>query len=276
MSIDKAKIDKLMKLIHTVNLTKAVSDSIAEEHFKSMREEFDEIKDKIIEEKDAIINEVISKIPIPKDGEDGKDADEEKIINEVLKQIPIPKDGKDGKDGKTPVAGIDFPIPQDGRTPIAGIDFQLPKDGKDGINGSPDSPDEIAEKINTLEEIIEIKTIKDLEQRLSQVRKGGGGTSAIGVKQVLNSSVSEFELSLAVKLNNNSYMEYTTDVNDNITQVNYWSNSGKTKKLFTKDITYSGDNPTLVVMKDELDNKTLTTTIAYSGDDISNVTKVLT
>lgn len=41
------------------------------------------------------------------DGKDGKDAiiDEEKIIEEVVKRIPKPKDGKDGQDGRSTVVG---------------------------------------------------------------------------------------------------------------------------------------------------------------------------
>jgi hypothetical protein len=40
------------------------------------------------------------------DGKPGKDADENKIIQEVIKKIPIPKDGKPGKDGKTIIKEI--------------------------------------------------------------------------------------------------------------------------------------------------------------------------
>jgi hypothetical protein len=69
-------------------------------------------------------------------------------------------------------------------------------------------------------------------------------------------------------------MEYT-QVGDNVTQVNYWTDSGKGTKLFTKDITYSGSNPTQVVIEDEQTNAVLTTTIAYSGENILSVTKTV-
>lgn len=91
---------------------------------------------------------------------------------------------------------------------------------------------------------------------------------------VETTNIQNFELELARKLTGNSYMEYT-EVGGNITQVNYWTDSGKGTKLFTKDITYSGSNPTQIVMKDEITNKILTTTIAYSWDDIVSVAKVL-
>ena len=72
-----------------------------------------------------------------------------------------------------------------------------------------------------------------------------------------------------------SYLEYVLTGAD-ITQVNIWTDSGKGTKLFTKDITYSGGNPTTIVMTNELTSAVITTTIAYSGSDISSITKVLT
>lgn len=44
---------------------------------------------------------------------------------------------------------------KDGYTPIKGVDYF------DGKNGSPDTGEQIVEKINTLENVIDIKTIKD-------------------------------------------------------------------------------------------------------------------
>jgi hypothetical protein len=88
-------------------------------------------------------------------------------------------------------------------------------------------------------------------------------------------AVAQFELLFAYKTGYNNYMEYT-QVGDNITAVNYWTSAAKTTPLFTKTITYSGDNPTVVTITDLINSKVLTTTIAYSGDDVSNVTKVMT
>lgn len=64
------------------------------------------------------------------------------------------------------------------------------KDGEAGEDGSPDTPEEIATKINTLEEKIEVKTIKGLRHSLevlSRGRPGGGGagvTRASGGKNI--------------------------------------------------------------------------------------------
>lgn len=59
------------------------------------------------------------------------------------------KDGSNGKDGRNGRDGIDG---------INGIDG---KDGENGKDGSPDTAGQIVEKINTLENVIDIKTIKD-------------------------------------------------------------------------------------------------------------------
>ena len=59
------------------------------------------------------------------------------------------KDGKDGKNGKDGTNG------KDGLNGRDGID------GLNGKDGSPNTPEQIIEKINTLENVIELKTIKD-------------------------------------------------------------------------------------------------------------------
>jgi hypothetical protein len=83
----------------------------------------------------------------------------------------------DGKDGYIPIKGKDY---FDGYTPVKGKDYF---DGKDGVeipglpgkDGSPDTPDEIVEKLNTLEEVVEssvIKGLPKLEDFLKQIKKG--------------------------------------------------------------------------------------------------------
>lgn len=91
-------------------------------------------------------------------GSDGKNADEEKIVNKVYSKIRVPKDGKDGRDGK---------------------------------DGSPDKPEQIATKLNTLEEKVDQKVIKGLPKLLDSVNqairesknqksnKAGGGMGGV-------------------------------------------------------------------------------------------------
>ena len=82
-----------------------------------------------------------------KNGRDGKDG----------------KDGRDGKDGYTPDTSIIveevlsiMPLPKDGR------------DGKDGKDGSPDTAEQVADKLNTLENKIDWKVLKDFDSLVSQ------------------------------------------------------------------------------------------------------------
>jgi predicted kinase len=49
---------------------------------------------------DELVTKRVAEIPAPKDGRDGKDADESAIVAKVVQLIPVPKDGKDGVDGK--------------------------------------------------------------------------------------------------------------------------------------------------------------------------------
>lgn len=124
----------------------------------------------------------------------------------------------------------------------------------------------LTEEQYELVESLEALPISGLDQAIQKIGSTSLSNKTLGIQ--------DFELNLAVKTGSNSYMEYT-QVGDNITQVNYWTNSGKGTKLFTKDITYSGSNPTIVAIKDEITSKILTTTIAYSGDDITSVTKII-
>lgn len=88
------------------------------------------------------------------------------------------------------------------------------------------------------------------------------------------SDISTLELETSRKINTNCYSEFVT-TGGNITQINYWTSSAKTLKLFEKVITYDGsNNVTQIVMTDLQTSKALTTTIAYSGSDISNITKI--
>lgn len=83
---------------------------------------------------------------------------------------PIPKDGKDGY---TPVKGKDYftrtEVAQFKKevTPVKGEDYLDGKDGADGIDGlngkdgTDITPEQIAEKINTLKDMISPDSIKD-------------------------------------------------------------------------------------------------------------------
>lgn len=76
------------------------------------------------------------------DGKDAKTPTKEEFIQMMKPYIPKIRDGKDGTSGV---------------------------DGKNGIDGSPDSPIEIVGKINTLNEVIDIRVIKGLTKKLDDI-----------------------------------------------------------------------------------------------------------
>jgi len=112
----------------------------------------------------------------------------DELVDEVVKKIPIPKDGADGKDGVSikgdkgdkPIAGVDFPIPKDGKDAdeekIVENVLKLIPQPKDGKEGSPDSPEDIRNKLETLKkkDRLDIDAIRGLQEELDKIRKHAG------------------------------------------------------------------------------------------------------
>jgi hypothetical protein len=76
---------------------------------------------------ERVLSIVISKIPEPVKGEDGKDAvvDYEKIIKSVIKMIPKPKNGENGKDSKIDYDAIFSRVKEEvAKIQIPEIDYQ--------------------------------------------------------------------------------------------------------------------------------------------------------
>jgi len=125
-------------------------------------------KEEIVSLVKPLLPDLIPK-PIP-----GKDADEEKIIQRVIAQIPKPKDGKDGKsviEGQIIQRVLEkIPVPKDG------------KDGEKGGDGSPDTGEQIVEKLNPLENVLDFKILRNIpdfvtHNQLPHSGGGGGGTN---------------------------------------------------------------------------------------------------
>jgi hypothetical protein len=91
----------------------------------------------------------------------------------------------------------------------------------------------------------------------------------------LKQGINMFELDTCIKNGYGSYSEFTY-VGENVTQIDYWSNSGKSLKLFTKVINYNDSNASEIIVTDEITGIVLTTTIGYTGDEVTSVTKVIT
>ena len=71
------------------------------------------------------------------------------------------------------------------------------------------------------------------------------------------------------------YME-PTYTSDDLTRVEIWEDATKLVKLFTRDLTYTGDNLTQTVTTDEQTGAVLTIDLGYTGDDLTSVAKAVT
>lgn len=125
-------------------------------------------------------------------GDAGHSPNEDEIVRRVMGRIRLPKDGKNGRDGvdgitpdtesivrkavRAVMSRID--IPKDAYTPKKGIDYF------DGIDGSPDTPEQILEKVNKAKELIKRNRVEGLNEQIeilqkqiremARVRHGGG------------------------------------------------------------------------------------------------------
>jgi hypothetical protein len=102
---------------------------------------------------------------------------------EAIKEEITPKKGEDYFDGE------DAEMPDFDEIVAAVLGkIRLPKDGKDG---SPDTPEEIVAKLNTLDEALDMKVIKGLNRWMTEIKNlaskkseqrmgGGGGSSSSG------------------------------------------------------------------------------------------------
>lgn len=133
--------------------------------------------------------------------EDGHTPTREELLELIKPLIPKPRDGY------TPIKGKDYFDGKDGYTPIKGKDYFDGKQGNPGKDGSPDTPQQIVDKLNKTEELVDQKVIKGLTNTLQSlqrairdrsVRYGGGGDvveagtnvsiSRVGGKVVISST----------------------------------------------------------------------------------------
>jgi hypothetical protein len=119
-----------------------------------------------------IVSSVQSQIKIPKDGKDGKDADNEFIIREVLSKIPKPKNGKDADEQYiiNEVAKR-LPVPEDGKDAdetliVKRVLEKLPKEKSLSI-------DEIVSSIKGLLSYKDLKDRPDMPKVLGSVKGPG-------------------------------------------------------------------------------------------------------
>lgn len=154
-------------------------------------------------------------------------ADFQKRIEEIIKEIPEIKSkltkGERGIAGYTPIKGKDYFDGMHGKTPKAGIDFPIPRDGRDAdseyvtslvLSRIPkpeklklDTPDEIVEKVNIAKEKVLQSSIKDLAETFDSlkraIRQSGGGGGGGGMSLPLHESFSMNGVATSVTLTSN-------------------------------------------------------------------------
>lgn len=141
MPQDNEKIKRVIKKVvdNSNNLELAILKDTTD-----INDKVDTLGDKIAEPKDVNLNiEGAAKVIIRGkdgiDGENGKDGEKG-------------EKGDKGDDGYTPIKGVDYfdgIDGKDGRDGIDGLDGKDGKDGIDGKDGSPDTREQIIEKINS-------------------------------------------------------------------------------------------------------------------------------
>lgn len=91
------------------------------------------------------------------------------------------EDGKDGEDGEKGEQGVAGKDGKDGRDGLVGKDGLDGKDGKDGNDGSPDTAEEIRNKLETLkdEDRLDAKAIKNLPESIVKYAGRGGGVREV-------------------------------------------------------------------------------------------------
>ena len=93
-----------------------------------------------------------------------------------------------------------------------------------------------------------------------------------------NSFVSQIaELKALLKYDYDTYYtEITYDVDDNPTNIDKWTNSSKSTKLFTKTITWVNQEPTLSITVDEITGFQLTVNYTWIDGNVTEIQEVLT
>lgn len=202
------------------------SQKLAEKEAKELEKQAKETEKEKKEEEGRqnevkAVKEVISKIEMAKGnpGNDGytpergkdywTDKDKEELVEEVWKKVIIPTP----KDGVTPEAGIDYPSYQEVQTWVEDAVASIPRPkevdlvkvadavlkmvkipepipGKTGNDGSPDSPSEIKEKLESLkgDERLDARALKNLPK--PQIGGGGGPNSLKHLEDVTLSNPS--------------------------------------------------------------------------------------
>lgn len=86
-----------------------------------------------------------------------------------------------------------------------------------------------------------------------------------GIDPNIDNSISEFD-----KADSSGHKKFTYIVSV-LTKIEIFSDENLTMLIYTKDLNYTGDKMTSIVLTREIDLQTYTKTIIYSGDDVLRV-----
>jgi len=248
----------------------------------------------------------IDKIPIPKDGKDGKSIvgpegkpgkDGKSIVG------PKGKNGKDGKDGKSIVgpAGRDG---KDGKS-IKGKDGKHGKDGADGVgieNITATQSSMNIELTNGKTKVVRLPRQRTHSSRapskriagttdtgtlynLTDVYANGAANGEVltyedgyfvtkPVKGTSSDNTSfnrRTEIENMFKQSESTAYKKLTYTDGNITNVDIYVDDSQDIKLFSKVIGYNNGNITSISITDEVNSGTLDKTITYTDGNVSSV-----
>lgn len=171
----------------------------------------------------------------------------DKYINDLTKNVRKGDKGEPGRDG---IDGRDGKPGEPGKKGDKGEPGKDGENGEPGKDGSPDTPKQIAEKLNTLTEVVDYKVIKGLQKVLTDLQRsskgklsGGGMGMTFHETFTGDNSTTQFTLSNSVSAGGKAAWVYYNG--QFLVNSTHWSISGKTLSLtFTPetdskiDITY--------------------------------------
>ena len=296
---NKDRVDKLSNLADQLSKDMVDYKTLYDTDKKALDTRLNKFTDAFKKE----LEDTLKAIPVPKDGIDGKDG-----ING--------KDGKDGVDGKQGKAGPKGEQGPAGKQGIQGPTGPAGKDGVDGKSGSKGiqgKPGVGIDKItsNHTKVLIHLTDGRVVDIALPKAKEVTAGVTAMPTEivvlrnladvkvnnaedgQVLTYSggkwvpktpiigggavdTARIEIESMFKVAETTAYKELTYNEGNITNVDIYTNSGKTTKLFSKIIGYNNGNITSVSITDEVNGGTLDKTIAYVDGNISSISSKYT
>lgn len=199
--------DLVLKIL-TERLSKEI-DIIVEK----LQKEISKIEETIRMEMESEIKEYHKYLPKIVEKIRGELPNEQDFVNLIKPLIPLPLKGdsptKDELLGlikplipKSFIPGIDFDLPKDGSAPSKAELEKLIKAIEPAVTAISDTPEQIANKLNTLEEKIDVSVIKGLKNKLLNLslkgkKKSSGGGGGMGNWQHESKTVNDSTTTVA-------------------------------------------------------------------------------